>query len=56
LNERERVFLDSYYHIVSRWRWLLFDNDFDVIAEPTFDPFTEGWQLGYGPINAGVSI
>ncbi len=54
--ERERSFFDRYYQVVSSWRWLLFDNDFDVLAEPSLDPFDEGWQLGFGPINACFGV
>jgi hypothetical protein len=54
--QRERLFLDSYYRIVSSWRWHVFNTHIHVVAQPSFEPFGEGWELGYGPINACLSV
>ena len=54
--ERERRFHLYYNWAVRQLRFKLFDLAIDVGAEPGFDFFPEGWQLGYGPINACVGM
>ncbi len=53
---REKRFFDSYYDIVSRWRWRIFNTNINVESEPGFNPFSERFQLGFGPINASLSV
>jgi hypothetical protein len=53
---RERAFFDRYYGIVCRWRWHILDVQINVDAQPIIDPFLEGWELGHGPLNAGLSV
>jgi hypothetical protein len=54
--QRQWRFLQRYYRIVIGWRWRLFGADFDVQPEPFAKAFREGWELGYGPIDAGLSV
>jgi hypothetical protein len=52
--ERELAFFSRYYPIVRGWQWRLFDADMDVEIEPSVQPSLQGWQLGFGPVNAGL--
>lgn len=54
--ERERRFHLDYDGAWRHWRFKLFDTEFDISAEPGFDLFRKGWQLGYGPINACLGM
>lgn len=42
--------------IALRWRVQLFDNHFDVFSAPGCQVSLEEWDMGYGPINAGLSV
>lgn len=53
---RQRAFHERYHGIVSGWRWRIFDREIHVVCEPGIDPFLEGWELGYGPIDAGLGV
>jgi hypothetical protein len=32
------------------------NGDFDIFVEPAFDALTAGWELGFGPIDASLSV
>ena len=34
----------------------LSDDNIEVICPPGVDPFLEGWELGYGPVDAGLRV
>jgi hypothetical protein len=41
---------------VRDWRFTISDTEIHVFAKPGFDPFCKNWQLGFDPINAGLSV
>jgi hypothetical protein len=54
--QRKRLFFDRYYEIVRGWKFRIFNFHIDVDAGPFCNPFFEGWQLGYGPINGSFGV
>jgi len=54
--ERQESFLRAHYDAVRNWRFRLFDAYVDVIGEPGGHPLFEGWEVGYGPIDAGLCV
>lgn len=54
--ERKRLLFHRYYDIVRRWRFCLFDSYAAIRVDPPGDPLLEGWELGYGPVNACLGI
>jgi hypothetical protein len=54
--ERQRLFFDRYYHVMRGWRIRLFDTCADIEMEPGVDAIFEGFELGYGPVNACLSV
>jgi len=53
--QRQWLFFCRYYDIVRRIRWKLFNTHVDVVIEPDIQALFEGWELGYGPIDCGLS-
>jgi hypothetical protein len=41
---------------VRSWRWLLFDDQIEIALPPGGEASFEGWELGYGPVNACLSV
>jgi hypothetical protein len=54
--QRQRLFFDRYYELVRNIRIRVFEGYFNIEMEPGVDPFVEGWELGYGPVNACLSV
>jgi hypothetical protein len=54
--ERQRLVFDRYYDIMRSWRISLFDGCAHIEMEPGVDALFEGFELGYGPINACLSV
>jgi len=54
--ERKRLFLNRCYEALWRSRIKINDVGFDVVFDPSVDPFLKGWELGYGPVNASLSM
>jgi hypothetical protein len=54
--ERKRLFFNSHYEVVRGWRFRIFNFHIDVDAGPFCNPFLEGWEFGYGPINGSFGV
>lgn len=54
--ERKRLFLHHHYDVVRAIRVRVFNCHFEVELEPSNDPRLQGWELGYGPVNACLSV
>jgi hypothetical protein len=54
--ERQRTFFDSYNDVVRGVCWQLFDSYINVCVRPLTESRLEGWELGYGPIDRGLSV
>jgi len=54
--ERKRCFLDCHDEPVRRIRIKVDGAGLDVQLEPSIEATLEGWELGYGPINASLSV
>ncbi len=53
---RQRSFWDRHYRVIRALRWRLFNTYFDIGPKPCTEAFRETWELGYGPLNAGLSV
>jgi hypothetical protein len=54
--ERKRRLLDCHYNLIRDIRIGVSRSDFDVLLEPNRQLLFEGWQLGYGPVDASLSM
>jgi|ERR1700674_3092634 len=54
--QREQLFLDRYYHQVLGCRVYINHVGVDVCFDPDMEPLLEGWELGYGPVNASLGV
>ena len=54
--ERQRLFFGHYHQIIRDIRIRVFDDHFEVELEPGVDLRLKGWELGYGPVNACLSV
>jgi hypothetical protein len=57
-NERKgkRLFFDRYYHLMLGVRLKINHVGIDVSFQPGIDATLEGWEVGHGPINAGLGV
>jgi hypothetical protein len=54
--QRQRGFSGVYNEIISGIFWNLFDDHLQVVVEPSIKPRLKGWELGFGPIDRGLSM
>lgn len=54
--ERKIALLDRYQKVMRNVRICLFDDHADVVVAPSCQSFFEGWQIGYGPVDACFSV
>jgi hypothetical protein len=54
--ERKRLFLAAYYDVVRAIRIVIYDFSIEVGLEPGVNPLSQGWELGFGPIDAGYGV
>ena len=54
--EREWRFLDYYQRIIRRIRAVIFEDYIQIVFNEGIEPFFEGWEIGYGPVNGCLSI
>jgi hypothetical protein len=49
-DERQRIFFDCQYDVISRLKICIFEDYADIILNPAHESFFEGWEIGYGPL------
>lgn len=54
--ERERGFWARHNDIVQGVCWQLFDHYVNVVVEPSIEARLKDWELGYGPMDRGLSM
>lgn len=54
--KRQRLFFDHHYDIVSSMTFQLFHDHAEVVASPSVQSALKGWQIGYGPVDGGLSV
>ena len=55
-SERKGLFLNGHHKIVARLRIALFDDAIGMTCLPFSEAFLQKWDLGYGPIDGGLSV
>lgn len=53
---RERFFRDGGDNIVRGITLRLFDRECEVIVEPSVAPLLQGWESGFGPLDASLGV
>jgi len=54
--EGKRLFLDRHYEAVRVAQFQIFKSNLYVEFHPSFKALTERWEMGYGPVNAGLGL
>lgn len=54
--EGKRLFFERYHLVVRNVRWKIFNTHIDVSVEPTIQSLTEGWEMGYGPVDRRLRV
>lgn len=54
--ERQRRFFDHYQRIIGGIRAAIFEDYIQITFDKGIEPFFEGWEIGYGPVNGCLSV